>query len=372
MSNSPWHFPRTDFAERVMRTFISGGSTALTLFAPRRTGKTQFLIHDLAPAAERRNCAVVYASFWQTADTPVATLLHAIGGALERPGFWKRTQSALTSMKPKIRIAPMGIGGEVDLPGAAKDEAPKDPLLTLDDRIGQLPQTREAPVLFMLDEVQGLAAPEHLAFVAALRTSLDKRRDTVRTIFTGSSQDGLRAMFSDRQAPFFHFGNNIDLPPLGEDFVRHMLKAHKTATTRDVPFEPAMAFFDQVDRSPYMMRNVLERMALNPDDDFETAAGRIREDLAERQGFPALWSGLGALPQAVLVEIVRGETALTSKAARTRLAQATGEKSISPGRVSGALRTLARKQIIHKIGTDWALQDPEFGRYVGAVVGVKG
>jgi len=53
MSNSPWHFPRKDFADRVMQSFVSGGSTALTLFAPRRTGKTQFLIHDLAPAAAR-------------------------------------------------------------------------------------------------------------------------------------------------------------------------------------------------------------------------------------------------------------------------------------------------------------------------------
>lgn len=354
-----------------MQTFVSGGSTALTLFAPRRTGKTQFLIEDLAPAAERRGCTVVYASFWQTADTPVATLLHAIDNALEKPGFWKRTQSALTAMKPKIRIAPMGIGGEVELPEPARHERQNDPLLALDDRIGALPATREAPLLFMLDEVQGLAAPEHLAFVAALRTSLDKRRDTVRTIFTGSSLDGLRAMFSDRQAPFFHFGSNIELPPLGEDFVRHMLKAHKAATTRNVPFDPAMAFFEAAGRSPFMMRNVLERMALNPDDDFETAAGRIRAELAERQGFPALWSGLGALPQAVLVEIVRGETALTSKAARARLALATGEKSVSPGRVSGALRTLSRNQIIHKIGSDWSLQDADFGRYVGEIVGME-
>jgi len=364
MSNSPWHFPRKDFADRVMQSFVSGGSTALTLFAPRRTGKTQFLIHDLAPAAARLKCAVVYASFWQTADTPVDTLIHAIDSAMKKPGFWQRTQSALTGMKPKIRIAPMGIGGEVDLSGVPEQAVKQDPLLTLDDRIGQLPASAKTPVLFMLDEVQGLAAPEHGAFVAALRTSLDKRRDTVRTIFTGSSIDGLRAMFSNRQAPFFHFGSNIELPPLDEDFVRHMLKAHKTATSREVPFDAAMAFFRQVDRSPYMMRNVLERMALNPDYDFGTAAARIREELAERQGFPALWSDLNALAQAVLVEIVQGETALTSKAARKRLGQATGEDSVSPGRISGAIRTLSRKHIIHKIDGNWALQDTDFGRYI--------
>jgi len=234
--------------------------------------------------------------------------------------------------------------------------------------IGQLPATYEAPLLLMLDEVQGLAAHEHLPFVAALRTSLDKRRETVRTIFTGSSMDGLRAMFSNRQAPFFHFGSNIELPQLGEEFVRHVLAAHKTATTREVPFEPAMAFFMQVDRSPFMMRNVLERMALYPDDDFETAASKIRQELAERQGFPALWSGLNPLAQAVLVEIVQGETSLTSKDARSRMGGATGEEDVSPGRVSGAIRTLGRKHIIHKIDDSWTLQDPDFGRYIRAII----
>ena len=117
-----------------------------------------------------------------------------------------------------------------------------------------------------------------------------------------------------------------------------------------------------------MMRSVLERMALNPDDDFETAAGRVRADLAERQGFPALWSDLSALAQAVLVEIVQGETSLTSKSARTRMAEATEEAKVSPGRVSGALRTLVRKNIIHKIDDNWTMQDPDFGRYVTALL----
>ena len=164
---------------------------------------------------------------------------------------------------------------EIDLGREPKPSDAKDPLLTLDDMLGQLPATYNTPLLLMLDEVQGLAAPGHLAFVAALRTSLDKRRDTVRTIFTGSSMDGLRAMFTNRQAPFFYFGSNIELPPLGEDFVRHVLAAHKAATKREAPLEPAMEFFDQVDRSPFMMRSVLERMALKPDDHFETAAYKV-------------------------------------------------------------------------------------------------
>ena len=366
MSNPAWHFPRTAFAERVLSTLTRGGATALTLFAPRRTGKTQFLVRDLGPAAEAAGCRVVYASFWQSSAPPVEVLSHAIRDAIDGPGFVQRLREGVASLKPRLRIAPMGIGGEVDL-GGAGEAAPVDPLLALDDLIGALPARPETPALLMLDEVQGLAAPEHSGFVAALRTCLDKRRDTHRAIFTGSSLEGLRAMFSDRQAPFFHFGSNIDLPPLDEEFVRHLLSAHRAATGRAVAFEAAWAFFREVERSPFMMRGVLERMALVPDLDFEAAARRVRDELAERQGFPDLWAGLPPLPQAVLVEIARGETSLTSRASRARMAAMLGEaRPVSAGRVSGALRTLSRNMIVHKIGRDWALQDPEFGRFIAA------
>ena len=45
--------------------------------------------------------------------------------------------------------------------------------------------------------------------MAALRASLDKRAERLRVVFTGSSREGLAAMFSARQAPFFHFATPI-------------------------------------------------------------------------------------------------------------------------------------------------------------------
>lgn len=122
-SNSPMAFPAHRLCRARHAILHRRRIHCPNLFAPRRTGKTQFLVHDLAPVAERRKCTVVYASFWQTADTPVATLTHAIDGAMKITGFWQRTGSAFSGMKTTIR------------------------------------------------------------------TSLDKRRDTARTIFTGSSMD---------------------------------------------------------------------------------------------------------------------------------------------------------------------------------------
>jgi len=44
----PWHFPRDAFAASILDTLDSGIVSAITLFAPRRMGKTEFVCTDLA------------------------------------------------------------------------------------------------------------------------------------------------------------------------------------------------------------------------------------------------------------------------------------------------------------------------------------
>lgn len=51
MTDDPWHFERDELAIQTLSLLSSGPAQALTLFATRRTGKTEFLLKDLAPHA---------------------------------------------------------------------------------------------------------------------------------------------------------------------------------------------------------------------------------------------------------------------------------------------------------------------------------
>ena len=62
MTNDPWHFKRRTLTGRVLEVLTRGPVQALSLFAPRRAGKTEFLIRDLPPRAESLGHRVVYAS----------------------------------------------------------------------------------------------------------------------------------------------------------------------------------------------------------------------------------------------------------------------------------------------------------------------
>ncbi|PTB96028.1 hypothetical protein C9993_09970, partial [Marinobacter sp. Z-F4-2] len=59
-----WHFPRRELTDQFLSTFASGVSNTLTLFAPRRMGKTEFILFDLIPEAHEQDYRPIYVSFW--------------------------------------------------------------------------------------------------------------------------------------------------------------------------------------------------------------------------------------------------------------------------------------------------------------------
>ncbi|TFL16629.1 ATP-binding protein [Jannaschia formosa] len=362
MATDPWHYPRTEFRDRVLRTLLRGGADAITIYGPRRTGKTQFLLRDVAPEAAKSGISVVYASFWQASEPPVTILAHALRTTLAEPGLWTRTRDAWRQMKPKLRVAPMGIGGEIDLSGGAEVGA-SSAQLDLDDLIGNLPATQEKPALLLLDEIQELASEGHRGFVAGLRTSLDKRRPLIKAIFTGSNMDGLRAMFAEREAPFLAYGIQETLPPLGIEFVEHMLGAQEAATGSRADTAEAMSFLEEVDRSPYAFRRALETMSLRPGTGLREAHRLLLDEYSERQGYNRVWAELTVLHRLILVRLAEGSDGLTGRAALEDMAAELREP-VSKGRISSALATLSRRNLVHKVFGKWSIQDPEFARYL--------
>ena len=59
-----WHYPRTDLSEKLMQSITIGLVSSYVLFAPRRIGKTEFLIHDLKPLAQKNQYFVLYFNFF--------------------------------------------------------------------------------------------------------------------------------------------------------------------------------------------------------------------------------------------------------------------------------------------------------------------
>src|SRR5882672_9206331 len=100
----PWHYPRSELAKRTFTLIEKRLAKALVLFGPRRIGKTEFLIRDLGPLAEKAGHRVVYASFWQSPLSPVATLLTALHEGQRKPGLTGQLQRLAEGFSPKLKI----------------------------------------------------------------------------------------------------------------------------------------------------------------------------------------------------------------------------------------------------------------------------
>ena len=348
-TDDPWHYPRRELAARTLLALTEGPSKALTLFAPRRRGKTEFLRKDLAPAAEAGGHRVVYVSFWDPLE-PLALLVAALERAVAETTLRGRAGTLFGRLLPKVTLSASlpGIeaGGELDLTDLPEKARPA--LLThVDALLGRL-ERADRKTLLLLDEVQELARRDRdEGLVAALRTSLDVRGDGLRTVFTGSSRDGLREMFAASRAPFFHFGTQLDLEPLGDAFVHHMLAQAKRVTGRDVDRDEASAAFEALGRSPYHFRGLVEEMVLRPDGVFADALHGYRARLAEKQGYEALWLRLKPHHRVLLSVLASDAPHPFGTAAATRLRAETGTKA-GKSSIQRALAALASDGVIDR------------------------
>lgn len=365
MTKDGWHYPRADFARKIYDLLTKGPIQGVTLFGPRRTGKTEFLRRDLAPLAASEGHRVVYANLWQTMDTPLAVLLYELDQALRSGSVIDRIRSISRALMPKLQLkTPDGSGDlQIDL-SELQGKAPDSHLLLMDQYCEQLANPKK-PALLLLDEFQELARTSAAApLIAALRTSLDKRSDGLVAVFTGSSQAGLRRVFSARQAPFFRFATPLELPPLTEDFVDHQLMAVKATSKAKVDRSQALSVFERFDRNPQFFQRWLMAIALNPYFEAEDAVDAVQAEVAEEFGYAEQWLSLKPIQRLVARLLAEQVEQIYGRSGEQRIAEL-GHKPIpTKSALQSAINRLSRLGLIDKWDEGWRIADPLFENWV--------
>ena len=365
MSKELWHYPRREFAKTVYELLISGPAHALRLFGPRRTGKTEFLLRDLGTLAERKGHRVVYASLWQHLGSPTGVMLYEMDRALHGGTIIARIKRAASSISVKYELKVPGMGklaidlGDKGPPGA-------NHLLALERYCEKLSSGKK-PTFLLLDEVQEIAKSKGAKeLIASLRTSLDKRKDGLVSVFTGSSQSGLRKMFSARDAPFYRFADSITLPELDQEFVEHQLAAFHKAATRTLGMRTALSTFDRCEKNPLFFRKWLSLLALNPTLAPRTAFSQLQEEIAEELEFPTLWLDLSHIQRAVARVIAESIPQVYGEDSRNRLRELTGKKPPGASKLQTAVKRLSRQETIENSNGKWRISDPLLSAWIQA------
>ncbi len=358
MSKDSWHFPRTALADQVLGMFNTGLASALTFFAPRRMGKTEFLRKDITPAAEKRGWRVFYFSFLDADASAAQSFSAALTSFAEGAGWLPRIGKALG----RIGKVSGGVGG-IEA-GVELNRAETDDIKSVVARLAK----GESRVLLLLDEVQALASPTHRTFVAALRTALDLNKDQVSVIFTGSSREGLRRMFSQASAPFFHFGQNLPFPDLDRSFTEHLATVFEQATTRQLDRDALWRAFVEMGHVPQLARSLVERLALNASLSIEEAKHSLVTELNHDRNYASEMERCNALERMLLSMIATFAEHMEPYSATTResLAKHLGVPEVPVSTVQSALRRLSRRALIFKVESakHYVIEDPMFREWL--------
>jgi hypothetical protein len=325
-----WHYPRTALAQAYLRTLDVGLISSLVLFAPRRKGKTEFLLDDLLPAAEAAGYLTVYCSMWERRSDPLGALLTA----LNHPRL-SRTFGAKIQQLPEL--------------------------------FDEVVAASKGRVLIAFDEIQHLAHPEFEEFVAALRTCLDLRKRTVKTIFTGSSRQRLQTMFNQIKAPLFQFSQSTDFPDLDDEFVAFIAGAFQRATQRQLSLTAARAAFLSVRATPGLFHDAMESLMKSGGVDIETAALHVMEQARKTSGYAQRFASMRPLDREVMRAIVARMPLYTTQS-RSTLAAAIGiDGKLSARQVQVAVNRLLSEQLIYQRGRGvYEIEDPQLAEWLDA------
>lgn len=366
MSDSIWHYPRKTFTHDVFVSLTRGPIAAMTLFGPRRTGKTEFLLKYLGFHADNRyGHRILYASFWQTGTDPLATLLYASEEALSARNYSDRLRVWAKELPVKVRLSALKGMAEVEVDlGRDKSPTPDNDLLRLDAYLEKLSNPKK-PTLLLLDEAQELA--EHAqgeGMMAALRTTLDRRKDGLKTVFSGSSQVGLNKVFNDRKAPFYRFAQPLYLPALDTDFVDHQLKAFRSVYQREVDRNLALSLFEEFDRSPLFFQRWLMTLGTYRHLDAEAAKTQTIDDLARDLEFDTNWRKMKPYHRAMTRILAERIPEPLGETGAKRYLEILGTDAPAGTTRQSYIRTLVRRGFADQWDDEWRLSDPIFTTWV--------
>jgi hypothetical protein len=362
-----WHFPRPKESKFIIDRFESGFSTSIVLFAPRKSGKTEFVMRDVIPEAKARGYYVVTVDFWDDKANPKQCIRRALESTFQSlPPKLQAKALALSSVDATISTSP-SVSASSSIPAF---ETFQDAFRILR---GVFEGGKNGKVILFLDEVQHIGTnPDYDSIAASLRTFIDKSQDWLLTIMTGSSQDGLIQTFRRTKAPFYNHASIEKYPVLNTDFVSHMLNCYALAANKMLDSKAAVEAFRKLHRSPDRFHQLVKLMVLEGITDFDQALSN-HDELLINEDILQTWESIQDVDSAVLelialIKISELPPSVYSTAAQEYLEKRTGElcnKTII-GNAMGRLKKIG--WIFSPNRGEWEFESEEIFEFIKKII----
>lgn len=348
------YFPRHGLLAKVLTTYESGLKQGITLFAPRRQGKTSFVKHELLPAVTEAGWQTLYIDLWKRRSEPELGLVEQLEALLDarQSGWRKRLQ--LKEIKTKVKLP----GGEVG--ATVVPEESQAPETVLENRLttAMTALVGNRRTLLVIDEVQALAGAKQDNFVASLRTVIQQLLGKLLVFYTGSSRDGLNRMFRKQNAPLFASTMPLQLDDLGDDFLEDRLAFLSSRSPLPVDKVALTEIFEQLGKTPEFLNEVILHLIIAGDGDLDAAMNAWRQSHRDA-GAGSVLSTLKPIERALMILLSTPEhPSVYSAEASTQLQAAVGT-SVNATKIQNAINRLVKQDLVGPTGThgDYEIED---------------
>lgn len=355
-------YPRTALAQGIMATFESGLQSAATIFAPRRKGKTTFLLNDLIPLAREKGFLVASADLWFDKTHPERVIIGALYEAIHGTGFLRRNWMKL--IRPGAVINSIEAGAGTD--GVTmKAELAKEGSLDLFELFERFRQLGKGKALLIIDEVQHLATKKEFGdLTATLRSLLQRAHGEVFAVFTGSSQDGLHRMFRHTKAPFYQFSHEVQFPNLGYEFIEHLGQRFQEITGREWDVDAAFERYVARGQMPKYIRDVFQ-LCMTDGLSVREADQRAWATMTDEGNFSNLLLELPPLDLTILMALVKEIPVFSADGLAWIGKEMATPTPPSPATVQTALKRLQKRDLVGNLGRGkWEMEDIALESYI--------
>lgn len=359
-----WHFPRKDLADHYLGFLDLGISSNFAIVAPRRKGKTQFILQDLAPQAQRRDYLPVYASLWQNINAPhegiIAALQEAIAATSKKSALTRLLQANVKKAAVSNELL-----GSLEIEFADRPSKPSvKELAYMESLLSELETNAEGKtVLLLIDEVQHLSTSAQFdSLTHTLRTMLDRRQGRIKAIFTGSSRHYMNLLFNESQSPFYHFVETAPFPDLDEQFIAFIRAKLARDHHKNVAIQPLLKAFANVDHSPYWLMKLVAHM-ITYKTSVDEAQEHILQVMVAAEGFEDTARRLKPIDRLVFLALAEGSSPY-AKELLARISQETNVKGV-PSNVQRSIQRLSEAHLISQLHKgEYIIEKPGMKRYL--------
>ena len=319
---------------------------AIRLAAPRRFGKTSLLDAHVASMRQVGHRALrVDLSRVATVGDVAARVAEAFSALPNDPRRTVRRWAARLGVSAQLAGVKLSVSPSATRPPA--DEARAALLELLEVPLGLHDQVAGLTVV-CLDEFQDLLVADD-ALDGLFRSVIQHHGGAAAYVFAGSQPSLMRALFSDRERPFYGQARPLELPVLPADEAASDVESLLAADglQADGAVDELLVFTGGHPQRTVLLAHHLYNVLDSPNPPEDPAAAALDLALAEtRDAHQAVWDGLGRAERIVLIALADGQAPTGSRLANEhRIARSTLQDALE--RLVADERNVARGHGTH-------------------------